>query len=230
MWHKSIIELGTSLRDGDFSAVELTQSYLNRIESHNPELNVFVTLATDFALKSAAAADKRIRSGDATAMTGIPIVHKDIFCTNGIRTSCGSRMLDNFIAPYDATVVERLNKAGVVVLGKANMDEFAMGSSNETSWYGPARNPWDRNAVPGGIIRWHSRSCFRGSMCCRHGYRYRGIDSSTCSVLWRNRYETYLRQGITFWDDRFRIFTGPGWPHDPKCAGCRYHVATYGGI
>ena len=150
MLHKSIIEMAASLRAGDFSAVELTQACIKRTENHNPELNALITLATDFALKSAAAADKRIRSGDATALTGIPIVHKDIFCTKGIRTSCGSRMLDNFIAPYDATVVERLNKAGVVVLGKANMDEFAMGSSNETSWYGPVRNPWDRNAVPGG--------------------------------------------------------------------------------
>ena len=150
MLHKSIKELGAGLRAGDFSAVELAQSYIDRIEIHNPELNAFITLATDHALNAAAIADERIRAGDGTAMTGIPIVHKDIFCTNGVKTSCGSRMLDNFIAPYDATVVERFKQAGAVVLGKSNMDEFAMGSSNETSWYGPVRNPWDKSAVPGG--------------------------------------------------------------------------------
>lgn len=150
MHNKSIVELAAGLRAGEFSSVELTRSYLERIGQQNDALNCLITLCSESALESAAAADLRIREGDASLLAGIPIVHKDIFCTAGVRTSCGSRMLDNFIAPYDATVVTKLKAAGTVMLGKANMDEFAMGSSNETSFYGPVRNPWDTSAVPGG--------------------------------------------------------------------------------
>ena len=116
----------------------------------NPALNALITLTAEQALAAAAAADRRRRAGEHSLLLGIPLIHKDIFCTEGVRTSCGSRMLDNFIAPYDATVVERLKAAGAVMLGKANMDEFAMGSSNETSYYGPVKNPWDTTKVPGG--------------------------------------------------------------------------------
>ncbi|MEJ1377016.1 MAG: amidase, partial [Candidatus Sedimenticola sp. (ex Thyasira tokunagai)] len=150
MHSKSIVELAAGLRAGDFSSVELTQAYLDRIAQQNEQLNCLITLSAESALEEAAAADVAIRGGGAGPLTGIPIVHKDIFCTSGIRTSCGSRMLDNFIAPYDATVVSKLKAAGTILLGKANMDEFAMGSSNETSYYGPVRNPWDTDAVPGG--------------------------------------------------------------------------------
>ncbi|MES9881727.1 MAG: Asp-tRNA(Asn)/Glu-tRNA(Gln) amidotransferase subunit GatA [Sedimenticola sp.] len=150
MHSKSIVELAAGLRAGDFSSVELTQAYLNRIAQQSERLNCLITSSAESALKEAAVADAQISAGAASLLTGIPIVHKDIFCTSGIRTSCGSRMLDNFIAPYDATVVAKLKAAGVVMLGKANMDEFAMGSSNETSYYGLVRNPWDTNAVPGG--------------------------------------------------------------------------------
>ncbi|MES9900643.1 MAG: Asp-tRNA(Asn)/Glu-tRNA(Gln) amidotransferase subunit GatA [Sedimenticola sp.] len=150
MHSKSIVELAAGLRAGDFSSVELTQAYLDRIAQQNEQLNCLITLSAESALEEAAAADVQIRSGEAGPLTGIPIVHKDIFCTAGIRTSCGSRMLDNFVAPYDATVVSKLKEAGTILLGKANMDEFAMGSSNETSYYGPVRNPWDTDAVPGG--------------------------------------------------------------------------------
>ncbi|MES9913965.1 MAG: amidase, partial [Candidatus Sedimenticola sp. 4PFRAG1] len=136
MYSKSIAQLSAGLKAGEFSSVELTRSYLDRIKSHNGELNAYITVCEASALAAAEAADVRIRAGDATVMTGIPIAHKDIFCTNGIKTTCGSRMLDNFIAPYDATVVSRLQDAGAVVLGKTNMDEFAMGSSNETSFFG----------------------------------------------------------------------------------------------
>jgi len=150
MQDKTIAELAAGLRRGDFSSRELTQHYLDRIENLDPSINSFVTVTAELALQRAALADERLGSGDGGPLTGIPIAHKDIFCTRGLRTSCGSRMLDNFVAPYDATIVERLAGAGAVVLGKTNMDEFAMGSSNETSFYGPVKNPWDQTKVPGG--------------------------------------------------------------------------------
>ncbi len=150
MHNKSIVELSLSLRAGTFSCVELTRHLLARIRRLDGRLNSFVTVTDERALAQARAADQRLAKGDAGPLTGIPVAQKDIFCTAGIRTSCGSRMLDNFIAPYDATTVEKFNAAGAVLLGKTNMDEFAMGSSNETSFYGPVRNPWDLAAVPGG--------------------------------------------------------------------------------
>jgi aspartyl/glutamyl-tRNA(Asn/Gln) amidotransferase subunit A (EC 6.3.5.-) len=150
MQNKSIAQMAADLRLRTYSSVELTQHYLERIARLDPMLNAFITVATESALAAAERADRTLRSGETGPLTGIPIAHKDIFCTQGLKTSCGSRMLDNFIAPYDATIVERLAAAGAVVLGKTNMDEFAMGSSNETSWYGPVRNPWDQTRVPGG--------------------------------------------------------------------------------
>ncbi|MES9812159.1 MAG: Asp-tRNA(Asn)/Glu-tRNA(Gln) amidotransferase subunit GatA [Candidatus Thiodiazotropha sp.] len=150
MHSKTIAELGAAMQAGEFSSVELTRHFIERIERLNGDLNALITPTPDQALAEAEAADRVIRSGQAGPLTGIPLVQKDIFCTKGVKTSCGSRMLDSFISPYDATVVERLKQAGTVTLGKANMDEFAMGSSNETSYYGPVRNPWDRDRVPGG--------------------------------------------------------------------------------
>ncbi len=150
MHNKSIAQMAAGLRAGDFSSVELTQVFLDRIRQFDGELNSFVTLADESALAAATSADKRLKAGEGDALTGIPLALKDIFCTNGIRTSCGSKMLNNFVAPYDATVTARLKNAGAVILGKTNMDEFAMGSSNETSYYGPVRNPWDKTRVPGG--------------------------------------------------------------------------------
>jgi aspartyl-tRNA(Asn)/glutamyl-tRNA(Gln) amidotransferase subunit A len=147
---QTVAELGAGLAAKRFSAVELAQTFLKRIEAANPVLNAFVTVTRERALADAARADAARAAGSAGPLTGIPLVHKDIFCTDGIRTTCGSRMLDNFVSPYDATVVERLSRAGTVLLGKTNMDEFAMGSSNETSYYGPVRNPWDTRKVPGG--------------------------------------------------------------------------------
>jgi aspartyl-tRNA(Asn)/glutamyl-tRNA(Gln) amidotransferase subunit A len=146
----SIGQLGQSLSSGEISSVELTRHFLDRIERLNPALNAMITRTGELALAQAQAADTRRAAGENAPLLGIPLIHKDIFCTDGVRTSCGSRMLDNFIAPYDATVVTRLKAAGAVMLGKANMDEFAMGSSNETSFYGPVKNPWDTSKVPGG--------------------------------------------------------------------------------
>jgi aspartyl-tRNA(Asn)/glutamyl-tRNA(Gln) amidotransferase subunit A len=146
----SIGELAERLAAGKISSVELTRHFLARIERLNPALNAVITVTAERALESAAAADRRLAAGERTRLLGIPLIHKDIFCTDGVRTSCGSRMLDNFVAPYDATVVAKLKAAGAVMLGKANMDEFAMGSSNETSFYGPVKNPWDTTKVPGG--------------------------------------------------------------------------------
>lgn len=148
--HQTLAELSSGLRARRFSSVELVQHFLTRIERLNPALNAFVTVTAEQALSAAGKADQQLAAGQGSALTGLPIVHKDIFCTDGVLTTCGSRMLSNFVAPYDATVVERLSQAGVITLGKANMDEFAMGSSNETSWYGPVKNPWDLKKVPGG--------------------------------------------------------------------------------
>ncbi|MEJ2618864.1 MAG: Asp-tRNA(Asn)/Glu-tRNA(Gln) amidotransferase subunit GatA [Candidatus Thiodiazotropha sp.] len=150
MHKKTIVELAAGLKAGEFSSVELTSHFLERIERLDGNINAFITVTAEQALAAAAAADEKLKAGDADPLTGIPIVQKDIFCTQGVKTSCGSRMLDNFISPYDATVVTKLKQAGVVSLGKANMDEFAMGSSNETSFYGAVHNPWDRQRVPGG--------------------------------------------------------------------------------
>ena len=150
MHDATIAQLAESLRTREFSSVELTGHFLARIARHDRDLNAFITVAADVAMVQAERADERLAADEATPLTGIPIAHKDIFCTRGVTTSCGSRMLDNFVSPYDATAVERLEKAGAVMLGKTNMDEFAMGSSNENSYYGPVRNPWNRDTVPGG--------------------------------------------------------------------------------
>lgn len=147
---QTLTELAAGLKQKRFSSVELTQHFLQRIERFNAELNAFITVTPELALAQAAAADARIAAGNATALTGLPLAHKDIFCTDGVLTSCGSKMLSNFVSPYDATVVARMKLEGLVMLGKTNMDEFAMGSSNETSYYGAVKNPWDLTKVPGG--------------------------------------------------------------------------------
>ena len=150
MLDSSLHQLGAALRAKKISSVELTQLYLGRIAALNPALNAYITTNTEVSLAQARAADVLLARGKPQPLTGIPIAQKDIFCAKGWRTTCGSKMLENFIAPYDAHVIEQFNHAGAVNLGKTNMDEFAMGSSNETSYFGAVKNPWDQNAVPGG--------------------------------------------------------------------------------
>jgi aspartyl-tRNA(Asn)/glutamyl-tRNA(Gln) amidotransferase subunit A len=150
MAHKTIAQLANDLHTKQISSVELTQYFLDRIKRFDPQLNSFITVCESTALAEAKQADAAIANGTALPLTGIPFAQKDIFCTTGLKTSCGSKMLDNFISPYDATVVTRFKEAGTVLLGKTNMDEFAMGSSNETSFYGAVKNPWDLERVPGG--------------------------------------------------------------------------------
>ncbi len=151
MHQLTIKQLMQGLADKSFSATELTQHYLKRINSLDSDINSFITITDELALAQASAADKRLNSGEIQhPLCGIPIAHKDIFCTEGIRSSCASKMLDNFIAPYNASIIENFNANGSITLGKTNMDEFAMGSSNETSFYGAVKNPWDLERVPGG--------------------------------------------------------------------------------
>ena len=146
----TLAQLKQALDDGDLSSVEITTAFLDRIDSLNPELNAFITITYEDARKAAADADVARAKGKASAFAGLPIAHKDLFCTDGTRTTCGSKMLADFVAPYDAHVVSRCQQAGLISLGKLNMDEFAMGSSNENSFFGAVRNPWDPSRVPGG--------------------------------------------------------------------------------
>jgi aspartyl-tRNA(Asn)/glutamyl-tRNA(Gln) amidotransferase subunit A len=150
MINSTVAEISAALAAGDISSVEITQAYLDRIATLNGELNAFITVCEDSALLAAKAADDARANGNDSPLLGIPLAHKDIFCTKDILTTCGSRMLHNFVSPYNATVVERFIDAGTVLLGKTNMDEFAMGSSNETSFFGDVKNPWNTECVPGG--------------------------------------------------------------------------------
>ena len=150
MINASLKDLAAALAGKKISSAELATLFLERIGARNPQLNAFITVDREKSLAMARAADARIARGEAGPLTGIPLAHKDIFCAEGWLTTCGSKMLSNFVSPYDATVIARFKAAGTVTLGKTNMDEFAMGSSNETSFYGPVKNPWDAAAVPGG--------------------------------------------------------------------------------
>jgi len=150
MLNLSLKEISQALEKKKFTSVELTQFFLNRVKKHNPSLNAFITVDEGKSLAMAEKSDQLIQSGKKSILTGIPIAQKDIFCADGWKTTCGSKMLENFISPYDSTVIHKFNNAGAVNLGKTNMDEFAMGSSNETSYFGPVKNPWNLNCVPGG--------------------------------------------------------------------------------
>lgn len=150
MFNDSLKQLSERLANREISSVELTTEFLRRIGKLNPQYNAFITVDEEKSLAQARDADQKIAAGETGPLTGIPIAQKDIFCAKGWLTTCGSKMLSNFVSPYDADVIERFNRAGAINIGKTNMDEFAMGSSNETSYFGPVRNPWDAAAVPGG--------------------------------------------------------------------------------
>ncbi len=146
----TLAELRSGLDKRELSAVEITKAYLERIAATNPGINTFITICNETALAEAEAADRLIAGGRVSPLTGVPIAAKDIFNTAGLRTTCGSHILENYVSPYDATAIERIKKQNAVILGKLNMDEFAMGSSNENSAFGPVRNPWNTDCVPGG--------------------------------------------------------------------------------
>jgi aspartyl-tRNA(Asn)/glutamyl-tRNA(Gln) amidotransferase subunit A len=150
MHNKTLAQISQDLQAGEYSSVEVTQHFLDRIKNLDGQYNSFITVTDEKALIQAKAADELRAAGNANEWTGVPMAHKDIFCTEGVRTSCGSKMLDKFIAPYDSTVADNFNKVGAVSLGKTNMDEFAMGSSSESSFYGVVKNPWNEEHVPGG--------------------------------------------------------------------------------
>ena len=167
IYTKTIAQLAQGLKDKEFSSVEITQHYLERIKKS--DLNAFITVTDQLAMKQAQIADDKIAAGTSNILTGIPYAHKDIFCTKGVKTSAGSKMLDNFISPYDATVSHQLNQADTVMLGKVNMDEFAMGSSNESSFYGAVKNPWDTNKIPGGSSGGSAAAVAGGLSCFATG-------------------------------------------------------------
>ena len=219
--HQTLAELAAGLRARRFSSVELTRHFLGRIERFNPALNALITVTGEQALAAAARADQAAGSqGRRRSLTGLPIVHKDIFCTDGVLTTCGSRMLSNFVAPYDATVVERLSQAGVITLGKANMDEFAMGSSNETSWYGPVKNPWDLAEGTRRLLGRIGRRS-RGAYCSRSNrHRHGRVDPSACSADIVDRAEANLRTRVAIRNDRFRLESRSGRHTDALGRGC----------
>lgn len=150
MHRLSIRQMSEKLHSRKITSVALTQHYLDRIEKYDGELNAYISVTPELAIEMAKKADEMLDKGEGSFLTGVPVAHKDIFCVDGVKTSCGSKMLHNFVAPYDATVVDKLKTVGMPILGKTNMDEFAMGSSSESSYYGSTKNPWNLNAVPGG--------------------------------------------------------------------------------
>jgi len=209
----SIAELSRALLARRLSSVELTRGLLGRIDAANGSLNAFLTVDREGALAQAKAADARIAAGNASALTGIPVAHKDVIMTAGLRTTCGSRMLENFVAPYSAFVAEQLADAGMVLVGKTNMDEFAMGSSNENSYFGRGRGRGGRRAS--------------GSRGDRH--RYRRLDPAARCAVRHLRSETNLRHLFALRTDRFRVQPRHSGRVRPDRRGLRDDAQRHGG-
>jgi aspartyl-tRNA(Asn)/glutamyl-tRNA(Gln) amidotransferase subunit A len=200
----TVVSLAADLAAGAVSAVELATEALERARSS--PLNAFISLDADLTLAEARAADALRAAGRGGPLTGVPLAHKDIFCARAWRTTAGSAMLGDFIAPYDATVVARLREAGLVTVGRANMDEFAMGSSNENSAFGPVRNPWDTTMrVPGGSSGGSAAAVAARHRAGGHRYRYRRLDPSARGLLWHHRHQADLRRGQPLRHDRLRL-------------------------
>ena len=215
MHNRSIVQQLEDLKTGRYSAVELTSHYLERIKKLAP-LNCYITVLEEQALAAAKSADEDRAGGrDSALLTGIPIAHKDIFCTRGVRTTAGSLMLDNFTAPYESTVVEKLHSAGAITIGKTNMDEFAMGSSNENSYFGAVRNPWDLSRVPGGSSGGSAAAVAAGLCSAATGTDTGGSIRQPSAHLRHHRIQTYLRSNIQMGDDRICVKSGPGRTNDP---------------
>ncbi len=206
----TVSELAAGLRARKFSSLDLTLHFLGRIERLGPELNAFVTVTADRALEDARAADDRLAKGEGGPLTGVPIAHKDIFCTDGILTTCSSKMLSNFVAPYDATVVKRWRAAGTVLLGKTNMDEFAMGSSNETSFFGPVKNPWDHQRVPGGSSGGSAAAVAACLAPAATGTDTGGSIRQPAALTNLTGHQAHLRPRFALRHDRVRLEPRPG--------------------
>ena len=202
----ALLDLGT------LSSEELTRAYLGRIERLDPAVRAFMTVTPDLALEQARAADARRRAGERGPLLGVPIALKDVLLTRGVRTTCGSRILEHFVPIEDATVTRRLAEAGAVLLGKTNMDEFAMGSSTENSAFFPTRNPWDLDRVPGGSSGGSAAAVARGARAARARHRHRRLDPPAGRALRRRRPQADLRPRLPLRPDRLRLVARPDRP------------------
>ena len=217
MHNQTIAELSKLLQQKKISSRELTEHFLKRIKKYDPLLNSFITVTSERALADAKKADEKLANNQAGPLTGIPIAHKDIFCTKGLKTSCASKMLDNFISPYDATVVKKLADAGVVLLGKLNMDEFAMGSSNENSYYGPVKNPWNLETVPGGSSGGSSAAMAARLALATTGTDTGGSIRQPAALTGVTGIKPNLWTYFALWNDRFCFQLRSSRTYDPNC-------------